>query len=71
MPRQTIDQRYGNPDSRFVRYLHTDNNTRKSEKHMMQVWEYDRYMEMRFVSRDWSIIRNPRMKPLLHRGRKP
>lgn len=71
MPRKTIEQQSGNPDGRFVRHLHTLNHHRRFERKVFGWgWDPHRYHHID-PSIGRAVVRNPRMRPLLHKGRKP
>ena len=69
MPRKTIQELSGNPHSRFMKHRYTDNHHRKVVKNLFLRFTR-RYTQMRYITRDWAIIRTPHMQPLIHKGRK-
>lgn len=68
MPRKPLDYQH---NGRYVnRYLSGINNFRRYEAWLVSR-TYSRYQTPMEPGIDRAILRNPDMKPLLHRGKKP
>lgn len=64
MPRKTIWKQHR---GRFVRHLHSDNHMRRFIQASFSN-RRTRYQPMN-AYQDHAVIRNPRMKPLIHNGK--